>query len=186
MHIISVNCLIEKIPIVGWEFWSEQWIWNPVSPVGATGEWPGDTLDSDKWLFPPPFILFTIQRLSLNKTLFLLSMLLAVVSKWANLLKDSSWKDLKYNKNKRLIAACFFFFPGKNQILQKRTEIHSKAFQYLPLHQNSCDTSQSLGQQGNPSIYFHSRFLFAYSVWKQLIMTQIKESKEQELNVLLL
>lgn len=129
MHIISVNCLIEKIPIVGWEFWSEQWIWNPVSPVGATGEWPGDTLDSDKWLFPPPFILFTIQRLSLNKTLFLLSMLLAVVSKWANLLKDSSWKDLKYNKNKRLIAACFFFFfLAKIRFFRKEQKFIQKHF----------------------------------------------------------
>lgn len=41
--------------------------------------------------------------------LFFLSMLLAVVSKWANLLKDSSWKDLKSNKNRRWVAACCFW-----------------------------------------------------------------------------
>lgn len=170
-----VNCLIEKISIVGWEFQSEQWIWNPFSPVGATREWPGDTLDSDKWLFPSPFILFTIQRLSLNKTLFYSPCF------WLLCLNEPiCWRTppgRTWSITRTDVWLQHFFFPGRNQVLQKRTEIHSKAFQCLPLHQNSCDTSQSLGQQGSPSIYFHSRFLFADSVWKQVIMTQIREQR---------
>lgn len=123
MHIMSVDCLIEKIPTVGLEFLREQWIWNPFSPVGATQEWPGDTLDSDKWLSPSPFILFTIQRLSLNKTLFFYS-----PCSWLLCLNEPiCWRTPPGRtwSLTRTDAWLQHVVSGKNQFLHKRTEIHS-------------------------------------------------------------
>lgn len=73
----------------------------------------------------------------------------------------------------------FFFLCQEVKLLRKEQEF-IPAFQRLPLHQNSCDTPQSLGQEGSPSIYLHSRLLSAESVWKQGIMIQIKERKTKQ------
>lgn len=92
-------------------------------PIGATQEWPGDTLDSDKWLSPSPFILFTIQRLSLNKTLFFHS-----PCSWLLCLNEPicwrtppgrSWSLTRTDTWLQHVVA------GKNQFLHKRTEICS-------------------------------------------------------------
>lgn len=72
---------------------------------------------------------------------FLLSVLLAVVSKWANLLKDSSWKDLKSDENRTdLQHVFFFFFPLAKMKLFRKEQKLIPAFQRLWLHQNSGDT----------------------------------------------
>lgn len=88
----------------------------------------GTHQDSDKCLFPSPFILFTIQRLSLNKTFFFFCSLCF----WLLCLNEPiCWRTLpgrtwSLTRTEQTCSMFFFFFsPGKNEVIQKRTEINS-------------------------------------------------------------